>query len=54
MGTPSVTTRGMKENQMKLLAKLIKEILIDRKNVSKEVAKLAEKFSAKSYTDWSH
>lgn len=51
MGTPSVTTRGMKEGEMKLLASLINEA-ISGNNVLKETEKLTEKFSARKLTDW--
>jgi glycine hydroxymethyltransferase len=52
MGTPSVTTRGMKEKQMKDIARLIKETIVDHKNVAKEVERLAERFPAERFTGW--
>lgn len=44
IGTPAVTTRGLKEPEMKLLAKWFKEVLLDKKNVREEVKTLANKF----------
>jgi len=50
LGTPAVTTRGMKENQMGIIAELINEIIRypkdikTLKSVKKKVAGLIEKF----------
>jgi glycine hydroxymethyltransferase len=50
IGTPALTTRGMKEAEMKLIAKWINEALQNRENAVKlaqirgEVGELAEKF----------
>ncbi|MGI8543491.1 MAG: serine hydroxymethyltransferase [Aridibacter sp.] len=50
LGTPALTTRGMKEDEMRLIAKLIAEIVHDvdseevQTRVKKEVAELTEKF----------
>jgi len=44
MGTPSVTTRGMKEKEMKMIANLIYRALISGENVSKEVFLLAKRY----------
>jgi glycine hydroxymethyltransferase len=50
IGTPALTTRGMKEAEMKLIAKWINEALENRENAGKlaqirgEVAELAESF----------
>lgn len=44
MGTPALTTRGMKEVEMKEVARLIKEVLIDKKEVLEEVRSLCKKF----------
>jgi len=50
LGTPAITTRGMKEEEMKLIARLIAHILKDISNekrmqeVKKEVSSLCEKF----------
>lgn len=47
IGTPAMTTRGMKEKEMKIVAKLIFDILKGGENKSKEVIKLAKKFPLK-------
>lgn len=46
LGTPSVTTRGMKEREMKEIARLIYASLIsnDRRAINKEVLRLCRKF----------
>ena len=48
IGTPAVTTRGFKEEEMKLIARWIKDIVVDfegnRERITKEVAALCEKF----------
>lgn len=47
LGTPAITTRGMKEPEMKLIAQWINEVIADDKNCSKvrnEVKKLCQKF----------
>jgi len=48
LGTPTVTTRGMREPQMRMIAGFIDEVLlgIHGDRVAKEVACLAKKFSA--------
>lgn len=45
LGTPALTSRGMKEKEMKLIAKPIAKVLIEKRNVTSEVKKLARKFS---------
>lgn len=50
LGTPAVTTRGMKEKEMKIIAKLISDTLMKKESkekIQKEVLKLAGKFPAK-------
>ena len=47
LGTPALTTRGMKENEMRLIAKWIWEVISDSKNterVKQEAEKLSKKF----------
>ena len=47
IGTPAITTRGMKEDEMKLIAELIDSVLLNKKDaqeIQKEVQKLTEKF----------
>ena len=50
MGTPALTTRGMKEKEMKKIAELIHEVISNLGNeeayakVKKEVLVLAEQF----------
>ena len=50
MGTPAITTRGMKEKEMKKIAGWINSILSRKSNplsVKKEVIKLCRKFPLK-------
>lgn len=47
-GTPTLTTRGMKEKEMKIVARLIDDVLAHRKNVKKEVAALCKKFPVRN------
>jgi len=44
LGSPALTTRGMKEKEMKQVAELISEVLVSGKNVLEEVKKLCAKF----------
>jgi len=44
LGTPAVTTRGMKEKEMKKIAELIEMVIVDEKNVAGEVEELCKKF----------
>lgn len=46
LGTPAVTTRGLKETEMVQLAKLINEVLVNKKNVATEVKNLCKLFPA--------
>lgn len=45
LGTPAVTARGMKEEEMKIIGGMIKKVLIDRGQVKEEVLKLCKKYS---------
>lgn len=47
LGTPTLTTRGMKEGQMKEVARLINAVLAENANVKKEVKALCRKFLIK-------
>jgi glycine hydroxymethyltransferase len=47
IGTPTLTTRGMKEKEMKEVARLITAALIEKENVKKEVIALCKKFPIK-------
>ncbi len=47
IGTPSLTTRGMKAREMRHIAELIHDVLADGRDVRKEVAALCKKFPIK-------
>ncbi len=49
LGTPALTTRGMKEPEMKQLANLIYGAVHNRVGTKMEVLKLAKRFSAKKF-----
>lgn len=44
LGTPALTTRGMKEKEMKKIAQLISSVLLENKDVKPEVHKLCNRF----------
>jgi glycine hydroxymethyltransferase len=44
LGTPALTTRGMKEKEMKQVARLIHTVLAENKNVKRDVLALCKKF----------
>jgi glycine hydroxymethyltransferase len=44
LGTPLLTTRGMKEKEMKQIARLIHAVLAENKNVKRDVLVLCKKF----------
>lgn len=44
IGTPAVTTRGMKEKEMELIASFIRRALVEKEEVGSEVKKLCKKF----------
>lgn len=44
LGTPAITTRGMKEKEMRLIAELMRRSLVEKENVSREVIALCRKF----------
>jgi len=51
LGTPAITSRGMKEKEMRIIGQLISDILTNPKNidrVKKEVGKLTKKFCVPS------
>lgn len=48
IGTPALTSRGMKEKEMREIANLINEVLIKKKSVRKEVKALCAKFPIKN------
>jgi glycine hydroxymethyltransferase len=47
LGTPALTTRGMKEKEMKQIARLIHATLAEHKNVKRDVLALCKKFPIK-------
>lgn len=47
IGTPTLTTRGMKEKEMKEVARLITDALVGKKNVKARVVKLCKRFPIK-------
>lgn len=47
LGTPAITTRGMKEKEMAKIAELIYRCLVERERVSQEVEQLCRKFPLK-------
>jgi glycine hydroxymethyltransferase len=49
IGTPSLTTRGMKEKEMKYVAQLIYDAIQNKPGTQKNVLKLCKKFPAKGY-----
>ncbi len=44
IGTPAITTRGMKESEARYIAELIDDVLTKDKNVKKEVEELCKEF----------
>ncbi|MGB9637666.1 MAG: serine hydroxymethyltransferase, partial [Microgenomates group bacterium] len=44
LGTPAVTARGMKEEEMEKIGQWIKMVIVEKKNVLGEVKKLCEEF----------
>jgi glycine hydroxymethyltransferase len=49
LGTPAVTTRGMKEKEMRQIAQLIYRCLVERKSVKREVIALCNEFPIPNY-----
>ena len=45
LGVPSVTTRGMKEEEMKKIAEIFETVLIRNADASMEVKKITKEFS---------
>jgi len=52
IGTPSVTTRGMKERDMATIASLMHKVIVLRKEVREEVEKLALKYPTRRFNQW--
>lgn len=52
LGTPSVTTRGMKEKDMIKIANFIYKAVVLKEDVKLEVEKLAHKYSTDKFTKW--
>ena len=52
IGSPLITTRGMKEKEMNRIAELIYKALVLKENIKKETKKLALKFSAEKFVKW--
>ncbi len=48
IGTPTLTSRGMKEKEMTEVAEIMKEVLVDGKNMKARVKKLCHKFPVPS------
>jgi len=51
LGTPALTTRGMKEKEMKIVAGFLNDVLADNKNIKKQVIALAKKFPLASLNE---
>ncbi|MBU2101298.1 serine hydroxymethyltransferase [Patescibacteria group bacterium] len=49
LGTPSLTSRGMKEKEMDIVAELIYKAISGEKGVKQEVIKLCKKFPARKF-----
>lgn len=47
LGVPCITTRGMKEREMKKIAEYFEAVLIKKRDIVKEVESLAKKFDVK-------
>lgn len=51
LGTPALTTRGMKEKEMKIVARLLNDVLADNKNIKAQVVRLCKKFPMQSLNE---
>jgi len=51
-GTPSLTTRGMKEKEMKIVAQLIYDAIHEKPGVKARVLSLCKKFPATKFLKW--
>ncbi len=51
LGTPALTTRGMKEKEMKIVAGFLNDVLAENKNVKRQVVALCKKFPLKSLNE---
>ncbi len=47
LGTPALTSRGMKEKEMAIIARLIDDVLVRNKNVKGEVTTLCKKYKVR-------
>jgi glycine hydroxymethyltransferase len=52
LGTPAVTTRGMKEKDMAKIAELMYRAIVLKKNVKQEAENLALKYPTTKFTEW--
>lgn len=52
IGTPSITTRGMKEKEMDKVADLMHRAIVLKEDVREKTEKIALKFSAEKFTKW--
>ncbi len=52
VGTPSITTRGMKERDMEVIASLMHRVIVLREKVRDEAEKLALKYPTHTFNQW--
>jgi len=51
LGTPAITSRGLKEKEMRIIAEFIKEVILERKNVKEKVRDFIKNFPL-PYKGW--